>query len=243
MNADERDLIARLFERMSGMRGIEKDREAAALIEREAAANPDALYLLIQTVLVQEQALQAANARISELEATGAPSRAEAPEAAGFGSPRRSAGFGSSAGASVPASGARSATFGTSASVPPSGSASKPYAPATRSAANDRSAGGSSFMSQAMSTAVGVAGGMLLANGIASLLGGSSATAAPASETAATGEDSKPAEHADTSPQADQSNTGDGADLQEASADTGGGDEGWFGGLGDWGDFGGDIDL
>lgn len=245
MNAEERDLIAGLFARMRDMRGIDKDRDAADLIEREAAANPDAVYLLTQTVLVQEQALQAANARIQDLEA-GLPAGSSAPTAtpsaaAATGAPRRSAGFGAAAGASVPASGARSASFGGSASVPPSGpNVSKPYAPAARNTPNERPAGGGSFMSQAMSTAVGVAGGMLLAGGISSLLGGSAATAAPATDPAASSEP-----NADAAANAEQpaDPAADQGGLEDASADAGGEDGGWFGGLGDWGDFGGDVEL
>ena len=71
MNTEERKLISDLFDRMRGMQGIEKDAEAANLIQREAAANSDAVYLLTQSVLVQEQALQKANERIQELEAAG----------------------------------------------------------------------------------------------------------------------------------------------------------------------------
>ena len=68
MNAEERQLIAGLFERMRGYGAPEKDREAEALINQPVRANPDAAYMLVQSVLVQEQALQAANNRVQELE-------------------------------------------------------------------------------------------------------------------------------------------------------------------------------
>ena len=68
MNTDERDLIAGLFDRMRPMQGIQKDQAADGLIAREGAANPDAMYLLTQSVLVQEHALQQADARIRDLE-------------------------------------------------------------------------------------------------------------------------------------------------------------------------------
>jgi hypothetical protein len=60
MDASEQKLISDLFARMRGMQGIDKDHDAASLIDRETAANPDAAYLLTQSVLVQEQALQTA---------------------------------------------------------------------------------------------------------------------------------------------------------------------------------------
>src|SRR5215472_9512175 len=68
MNADERQLITQLFERMRNYGAPEKDREAEALINQLVRANPDAVYMLVQSVLVQEQALEAANARVQELE-------------------------------------------------------------------------------------------------------------------------------------------------------------------------------
>ena len=68
MNADERQLITGLFERMRSYGAPEKDREAEALINQLMRANPDATYMLVQSVLVQEQALEAANNRVQELE-------------------------------------------------------------------------------------------------------------------------------------------------------------------------------
>src|SRR5215475_12653835 len=68
MNADERQLITQLFERMRSYGAPAKDREAEALINQLVRANPDAVYMLVQSVLVQEQALEATNARVQELE-------------------------------------------------------------------------------------------------------------------------------------------------------------------------------
>ena len=55
MNSDERQLITSLFERMRDYGAPEKDREAEALINQLIRANPDATYMLVQSVLVQEQ--------------------------------------------------------------------------------------------------------------------------------------------------------------------------------------------
>ena len=68
MTPEERDLIAGLFERMRGMGAIDKDREAEDLIARSVRQVPDAAYMLVQSVLVQEHALQEAGGRIEELE-------------------------------------------------------------------------------------------------------------------------------------------------------------------------------
>ena len=68
MTPEERQLIAGLFDRMRSYGAPDKDREAEALINQSVRANPDAPYMLVQSVLVQEQALQAANDRVLELE-------------------------------------------------------------------------------------------------------------------------------------------------------------------------------
>ena len=68
MTPEERQLISGLFDRMRSYGAPDKDREAEALIAQSVRANPDAAYMLVQSVLVQEQALEAANARVLELE-------------------------------------------------------------------------------------------------------------------------------------------------------------------------------
>lgn len=218
MNVDERKLIADLFDRMRGMRGIEKDVEAADLIEREAAANSDAVYLLTQSVLVQEQALQKANARIQELETAGETESGTV--STGAAQPRKSAGFGRPSATSVPAAGGAMSSPGLSPQM---------SRQAKEQSDNNRGLSGS-FMGQAMTTAAGVAGGMLLANGISSLFSGSQGSSASASETAS----------AEATPASDEQPAAEEAELQNASSDA---EEGsWFGGD-DWGDFGGDLEL
>lgn len=49
-------------------RGIQKDPEADALIQRAVAQQPDAAYLLVQRALLMEQALDSARAQIAALE-------------------------------------------------------------------------------------------------------------------------------------------------------------------------------
>jgi hypothetical protein len=63
MTPDERQLITGLFDRMRAFALPQKDREAETLINQAVRAMPDAPYMLVQSVLVQEQALEAANAR------------------------------------------------------------------------------------------------------------------------------------------------------------------------------------
>src|SRR5207248_691792 len=57
---------------------VAKDSQAAVLIAQHIGPQPDALYLLVQAVLMQEDALRTAQARITELE-TAAAAPAPAP--------------------------------------------------------------------------------------------------------------------------------------------------------------------
>jgi len=176
MNADERQLITQLFERMRNYGAPEKDREAEALINQLVRANPDAVYMLVQSVLVQEQALEAANARVQELEeqlrSLEEGDRSRGARSGGFFS-----GYWGSRGAqepqprsSVPQVGSRATptAYGgrDEGRAPWSQGAPAPQAPAAQPAAS----GG--FMRSALATAAGVAGGVLVADSIRNMLGG-----------------------------------------------------------------------
>ena len=80
MQSEERELITGLFGRLQPFESQPRDGEAEALIKDLAVRQPAAPYLLVQTVLVQEQALKAAQERIAELEARAGA----APAASGF---------------------------------------------------------------------------------------------------------------------------------------------------------------
>jgi len=149
MQSQERDLIAGLFGRLQPFESQPRDPEAEALIKDFVARQPASPYLFVQTVLVQEQALKAAQERIAELEAQAGAASA----AAGF--------------------------LGSAPKIGPWGSqpqAAAPQAPvpSTRSplqAALAPQPAGGGFLRTAMVTAAGVAGGALLFEGIRSLMG------------------------------------------------------------------------
>lgn len=69
---DNRDqhAIAQLFDKLADVehRAPERDREAEAYIRDRMSRQPGAPYYMAQTIVVQEQALEAAQARIQELE-------------------------------------------------------------------------------------------------------------------------------------------------------------------------------
>ena len=163
MQSQERDLIAGLFGRLQPFESQPRDADAEAMIKDFVVRQPASPYLFVQTILVQEQALKAAQERIAELEAKASGE----PAAAGFlGSAPR---------------------IGPWGAQPQAAAAQAPVAP-TRSplqAALAPQPAGGSFLRTALTTAAGVAGGALLFEGIRGLMGsnpgpfGSAAAAQP----------------------------------------------------------------
>jgi hypothetical protein len=150
MNPQEQRLIENLFTRLQSVSSADKDEDAARHIRDLVARFPDAPYYLTQSVLVQEQALDRADARIKELEQLGRQAQT--------GGQRSGASF---LGSSVPSAGQREPD------APP------PVERADRSPwAQPAPARSGGFLSSALSTATGVAGGMFLADSIRNLFGG-----------------------------------------------------------------------
>lgn len=156
MQQQERDLISGLFDRLKPFELQSRDGEAEAFIKGLAAQQPAAPYLLVQTVLVQEQALKAAQARIAELEANSGTAQ---PAAAGFlGSAPPIGPWGAAAASAAPRT-----------SVPSTAPSAR--SPLQAALAPQQQPAGGSFLRTAMATAAGVAGGALLFEGIRGLMG------------------------------------------------------------------------
>ena len=204
MQSEERELITGLFGRLQPFESQPRDSEAEALIKESVARQPAAPYLLVQTVLVQEQALKAAQERIAELEA-----KAGAPAASGF--------LGSAP---------RIGPWGAAAAAP---AAPRPSVPSTRSplqAAVAPQQGGGGFLRTAMATAAGVAGGALLFEGIRNLMGsnpGPFGQAASAAQPAPLLPQDSQQALADSNPMPDDLRN---EDYDTAAYDDGGGDMG-----------------
>ncbi len=191
MTPDERQMISGLFERMRQQGAVEKDREAQALIDESVRQLPDGPYMLVQTALVQDIALQQQEQRIQQLEQTVSELQQRGNHAA----PAEAAGGGSFLGgllggarpASVPAAGRPRPTQPAS-SAPRTGSPWSAAAGAgggARAGAGQRGAGaerGGGFLRSAMATAAGVTGGMLAANAISSMFSSESGGSAQAAE-------------------------------------------------------------
>jgi uncharacterized protein len=181
MTPEERQMIANVFDRMRAVGRFEKDQDAETFINQSVRQIPDSAYLLIQSVLVQEQALAGADERIRMLEGQVASLEAARAPAAQASSGGFLGGlFGSKPAASVPVTGRQSPSFGGGGASPSpwgnsaGGNAGGGYqqpAYQPQAAAAAAPAGGG-FMKQAMTTAAGVAGGMLAANAIGNMMRG-----------------------------------------------------------------------
>ena len=71
MTPQEAQRVTELFEKLASLESRPRDRDAEALIGQGLQQAPNAVYALVQTVLVQDEALRKADARIRELEAGG----------------------------------------------------------------------------------------------------------------------------------------------------------------------------
>jgi len=174
-------MLADLFDRIRANGSAARDGQAEAFINDAVRTAPYAPYVLAQTVLVQQQALEGAARHISELEAqTRASSPAPAQETSFLGSLGRSLFGGSPAPAPAPQP-QRSSGYDASA-YQRGGPQSPPYAPPPQAYAAPPQAGpwgaaaaapqGGGFLSGALRTAAGVAGGVVLGNALEGMLGG-----------------------------------------------------------------------
>jgi hypothetical protein len=159
MQQQERDLISGLFDRLKPFEAQPRDGEAEAFIKGLATQQPAAPYLLVQTVLVQEQALKAAQERIAELEAKAGTAQ---PATTGFLASAPPIGpWGAAAGGAAPRT-----------SVPSTAPSTRsPLQAALAPQQQQQPPAGGSFLRTAMATAAGVAGGALLFEGIRGLMG------------------------------------------------------------------------
>ena len=155
MTPQERQLVDELFDRLVRLENAPRDAEAQRAISEGLARAPHAIYPLVQTVLVQDEALKRADARIREL--TGEDPAATPP--GGFLDSMRQVLTGHAGGTSVP-----SVRPGTSAGPDPRWNNASTFAQPAPSS-------GGSFLGTAAASAAGVIGGALLLNSISSMFG------------------------------------------------------------------------
>jgi uncharacterized protein len=188
MTPQEQQLVTDLFDRLASLEDQRRDPDAERLIREGLGRAPNSAYALVQSVLVQDEALKRANARIEELERATATAPAES--GGSFLDSMRSAitGRGDQPRASVPS--VRPGGLGSSGVWGSRPDASQPqgYPPGYQQPGYPTGApmagapmagapmtgmgGGGSFLGTAAATVAGVVGGAMLLNGIRSMMGG-----------------------------------------------------------------------
>jgi len=159
MTPQERQLVDDLFDRLAQLETAPRDPAAERAIADGLARSPNAIYPLVQTVLIQDEALKRADARIRELSGEGAGESSSG----GFLDNMREVLTGRATTTSVPRVRPNASTApdprwnsgGAAAAVP----SPSPGAP------------GGSFLGTAAASAAGVIGGALLLNSISSMFG------------------------------------------------------------------------
>jgi hypothetical protein len=173
MTPQERQMVDELFDRLAKLESAPRDPDAAAAINQALRKAPNAIYALVQTVLLQDEALKRANSRIEELEGAGG---GEQQPSGGFLDTMRDAIFG------------QNQPRGSVPNVPPGGrpvwnsgqamqQAQPPgqygQAPYNQPYGQAPMGGGGSFLGTAAAAAAGMVGGSLLLGSIRSMMGGS----------------------------------------------------------------------
>jgi len=169
MTPQERKLIDELFDRLASLESNPRDADAVRAINEGLQRAPNALYPLVQTALVQDEALKRADARIRELEDELELEPGEPVKQPGFLDNMRDALLGKPQG-SVP-----SVRPGAPAAASPWGNTSAPppnYAQGGYGAPPHPGSAGGSFLGTAAATAAGVVGGALLMNSFRGMFGG-----------------------------------------------------------------------
>ncbi len=163
MNSEEQTLIDGLFSRLQQAEAgsAPRDAQAQARINEHLARQPAATYYMTQAILVQEAALKQLDQQNRQLQAELAQAKA-APAPAPSGGSFLSGLFGGSDRAPAAAPSAPSSTGGWRDGPAAAPAAAPQPAPAP-------AASGSGFLGGALKTAAGVAGGVMLAEGISSL--------------------------------------------------------------------------
>jgi hypothetical protein len=179
MTPQEQDLITQLLARLKQTDVQGKDVEAEALIKAGVAAQPDVPYLLVQTVLIQNMTLDAAQARITELEQQLAAAQQAAAKPTSF-LGGRTGSVPASPAAAPPAAapspwGSRQQVAAAPPAQPWGGAPAGGPGGMGQGMGQGMGMGGGGFLRNAAATAAGVAGGALLFQGISSMFGGHNA--------------------------------------------------------------------
>jgi hypothetical protein len=160
MTAQEQQLISSLAERIKNAPAPEIDRDAYDLILHTIGTRPDALYILTQTVLLQEMALSQAKAQIDDLKNQQLQSQPAPQRQANF-LPNQGGDWGRDSRLQQPSGGYQGSGYaGSSYAAPPP----PPQPPPS-------GGGFSGFLHNAAQTAAGVIAGEVAFDALSSLFG------------------------------------------------------------------------
>ena len=166
MNPQERDVISGIFERLKQGANAPREAEAEKFINDQMAAQPYAPYVMTQSLYVQEQTISNMQTRIKELELQLQAAHELRPPNA----PAAQGGFFSSIFGSSSAPAATPWVRGSAPAQPQNTPAPPQGGPLGAPQATTPAGGG--FMASALTTAAGVAGGVLAANALSSMFSG-----------------------------------------------------------------------
>jgi hypothetical protein len=257
LNPEERQAITGLFDQLRENGLAEKDSEAEALINQLIRRTPDSAYMLVQSVLIQQQQIDEyetymdqQEARIKELDEQLNGARAPQQSSSGgfLGGARRGVAPGpresyqDDRGSGMPSIGSRSgpgrydASAGRAPEQPwrgrePSYAAGSGPGPGSTPPAQQppQQGGGGGFLRTAAAMAAGVAGGALLSNSLGGMFGGSKGGEAQAGQN---GSSSTRSEESSRHSESDNDPGNYDSNVHDAGVEEG-----------DWGGGDGDSDL
>ena len=179
MENQDRQAIEGLFSRLGEVerQAGARDAQAEGFIRERISQQPGAPYFMAQTIVMQDYALQQAQARIQQLEQQQQEVEERPASGGGFLSGMFGGGQSAPRRSSVPTSGrtplARDVPMGA-----PAGSSMGAAQMAPGAMAQMQPGRGGGFLAGAAQTAMGVAGGVLLGNALGGMFGGGEAKAA-----------------------------------------------------------------
>jgi uncharacterized protein len=238
MSPEEKNVIGGIFERLKGAANAQRDVEAEKFIADQIKAQPYAPYVMAQSIYAQEQALTSMQQQIEQLQnqvqqlEQYAQQVQQQPQGGGF----LGGLFGGGAKPVAPPPMNR-APFQhgrpqAMQAAPQAGPWGQPQGapPAGPWGQQQPQRQGMGFLGTAMTTAAGVAGGMLAANALSNMFSGGSNSAGSGAQASAGSAAAGPA----SSPEATAANTSDNygyssdaqsASYDDSSYDDGGGDD------------------
>ena len=187
MNDQEKQIIADIFKRLEQTAGQSRDAEAERLIAEKVRAQPYAPYAMAQALYVQEEALKSLNQQLEQTQAENDQLRQQAQSNQGGGSflssifgggqrpqPQQPPAFGRPGG--QPGYGQQPPQGGPWGGGQPGGYAPQAQGgPWAQQAPQQAAPAGGGFLRGALTTAAGVAGGMVVGNALMNAFSGGGA--------------------------------------------------------------------